>query len=125
MPRHQLPSLMEPAALSHNNNTSNGCHDIVSWFEDVSEEAGSVQTQTLYRILKQNYEVEYLRKWLGEFKIAEMDACALESLFTSAVPLSSHADFEPFIQRIADGDTGPILTQEPITTLSLRYLTFT
>nr|KYP53415.1 putative indole-3-acetic acid-amido synthetase GH3.5 [Cajanus cajan] len=48
-----------------------------------------------------------------------MDACALESLFTSVVPLASHADLDPYIQKIADGDTTPILIQQPITTLSL------
>jgi len=121
------PSSMEPPVLSFNSNdtTNNGnCttdFDIITWFEDVSKNAGSVQTQTLCKILKQNYGVEYLKTWLGSYNISEMDACALESLFTSVVPLASHADFEPYIQKIADGDTGPILTQQPITTLSLRY----
>ncbi|XP_061337596.1 indole-3-acetic acid-amido synthetase GH3.10-like [Gastrolobium bilobum] len=117
---------MEPSlSLSYNNNTStnsncNSGSDIVTWFEDVSKDAGSVQTQMLCQILKQNYGVEYLKKWLGNYNIPEMDdACALESLFTSLVPLASHADFEPYIQKIADGNTGPILTQQPITTLSL------
>jgi len=123
MPQHQ-PTLMEPV-LSYNNSTNNGNgnsdYDIISWFEDVSQNAGFVQTQLLFQILKQNYGVEYLKKWLGSYNILEMDACALESLFSSVVPLASHADFEPFIQRIADGDTAPLLTQQPITTLSLRY----
>ncbi|TKY48837.1 indole-3-acetic acid-amido synthetase GH3.5 [Spatholobus suberectus] len=119
---------MEPSVLSSNNigattTTSNdNCisdFDIITWFEDMSKNAGSVQTQTLCRILKQNCGVEYLKKWLGSYNISEMDASALESLFTSVVPLASHADFEPYIQKIADGDTGPILTQQPITTLSL------
>ena len=123
MPQHQ-PTLMEPV-LSYNNSTNNGNgnsdYDIISWFEDVSQNAGFVQTQLLFQILKQNYGVEYLKKWLGSYNILEMDACALESLFSSVVPLASHADFEPFMQRIADGDTTPLLTQQPITTLSLRY----
>lgn len=118
------------ALLSHNNNNNNNNgngnnsdhkDDIISWFEDVSQNAGSVQTQLLSQILKQNNGVEYLKKWLGNYNILEMEPCALESLFSSVVPLSSHADFEPFIQRIADGDTAPLLTQQPITTLSLRY----
>ncbi|KAL5797636.1 hypothetical protein ACOSQ2_002456 [Xanthoceras sorbifolium] len=106
-------------------NQSNGNYeyDIVEWFEEVSENAGLVQRETLRRILEMNCEVEYLKKWLGEdrrSKIQEMDACALESLYKSLVPLASHADLEPYIQRIADGDTGaPILTHQPITTLSL------
>lgn len=127
---HQQPTPMEQV-LSYNNNnsSSNGSgnntdyHDIIGWFEDVSKNAGSVQTQILSHILKQNYRVEYLEKWLGNYNITEMEPCALESLFTSVVPLASHADFEPFIQRISDGDTAPLLTQQPITTLSLRYYT--
>lgn len=96
--------------------------DIISWFEEVTEKAGQFQTETLRRILEVNYDVEYLKKWLGDsFKnIQELEGCVLESLYTSLVPLSSHADLEPFIQRIADGDTAPLLTQQPITTLSLR-----
>ncbi|KAL9322491.1 hypothetical protein ACSQ67_010544 [Phaseolus vulgaris] len=117
---------MEPPVLSCNTDAttfSNGnCisdFDIITWFEDVSKNAGFVQTQTLCNILKQNCRVEYLKKWLGSYNISDMDACELESLFTSLVPLASHADFEPYIQKIADGDTTPILTQQPMTTLSL------
>lgn len=96
-------------------------HDIIGWFEDTSEKAGLVQTETLRQILELNWGVEYLNKWLGDIKIQDMDACALESVYTSLVPLASHADLEPYIKRIADGDTAPLLTQQPITTLSLRY----
>ncbi|XP_028761584.1 indole-3-acetic acid-amido synthetase GH3.10-like [Neltuma alba] len=114
---------MEPvlsySSASYGSNNNDG-HKIIRWFEDVTEKAGSVQTQILSQILKQNHGVEYLNKWLGDYNILDMDACALESLFTSVVPLASHEDFEPFIQRIADGDTTPLLTrQPPITTLSL------
>ncbi|KAL2331729.1 hypothetical protein Fmac_019310 [Flemingia macrophylla] len=103
--------------ITNGNCTSN--FDIFSWFEDVSKNAASTQTRTLCRILKQNCGVEYLKKWLGNYNVSEMDACELESLFTSVVPLVSHSDIEPYIQKIADGDTAPILTQQPITTLSL------
>lgn len=97
-----------------------GEDDIVRWFEDMTEKAGSVQTQTLWRILELNFEVEYLKKWLGDIEIQEVDPCLLESLYTSLVPLASHADLEPYIHRIANGESGPILTKQPITTLSLR-----
>lgn len=115
---------MELPVSSFNSGSKNNTHDdcdIIRWFEDVTENAGSVQTEMLSQILKQNHGVEYLKRWLGDYNITDMDACALESLFTSVIPLASHEDFEPFIQRIADGDTSPILTQQPITTLSLRY----
>ncbi|KAF5948372.1 hypothetical protein HYC85_014329 [Camellia sinensis] len=113
---------MEPVAmpLSNKSNGGGGDYDIIRWFEDVAENAGFVQTHTLRRILELNYGVEYLKKWLGCIKnVQDMDANALESLYTSLVPIASHADLEPYIHRIADGDTSPLLTQQPITTLSL------
>lgn len=117
---------MEQPILNKNGN-GNGNYEyemIIKWFEDVSKKASSVQTQILSNILKQNHGVEYLKKWLGDYNVLEMEPCALESLFTSLVPISSHADFEPFIQRISDGDTHALLTRQPITTLSLRCFTF-
>lgn len=104
--------------IYHNNNGTE--NDVVSWFEGVAENAGWVQTQILRRILELNYGTEYLKKWLGDIEIHEVEGCALEKLYTSLVPLSTHADLEPLIQRVADGDTGPVLTQKPIATLSLR-----
>lgn len=105
---------------------NNGHEDeeIISWFEEISEHAARVQTETLQQIIQLNLGVEYLKCWLGDLKIQDMDPCTLESLYTSSVPLASHSDFEPYIQSIADGDPSPdhLLTQEPITTLSLRYL---
>lgn len=112
-------TFMETAVTNNKSNAKYG-YDIINWFENLSENAGKVQTQTLRRILELNHGVQYLQKWLGDINIQEMDACSLESIFTSMVPLASHADFEPFIQRIADGDTGPLLTQQPMATLSLR-----
>ncbi|XP_038998562.1 indole-3-acetic acid-amido synthetase GH3.10-like [Hibiscus syriacus] len=93
--------------------------DIVSWFDRVSTNAGVAQRETLRRIIELNHGVEYLKEWLGDIDAKEMDACEIESLYTSLVPLVSHADLEPYIRRIADGDISPILTQHPITTLSL------
>ncbi|XP_020214136.1 indole-3-acetic acid-amido synthetase GH3.10 isoform X1 [Cajanus cajan] len=118
MPQHQ-PTPMEPLVSYYNNGNGDSVCDIISWFEVVSQNAGHVQTQLLCQILKQNYGVEYLKKWLGNYNILEMEPCALESLFSSVVPLASHADFDPYIQRIADGETAPLLTQQPITHLSL------
>ncbi|CAN0914941.1 Indole-3-acetic acid-amido synthetase GH3.10 [Linum grandiflorum] len=113
---HQPPNNMEHSAA-----LTNGHADIVAWFEDAAENAGSVQAETLRRILKLNWGVEYLRRWFGqetEYTLDEMDASELESLFTRSVPLANHVDLEPYIQRIADGDSC-LLTRHPIPTLSL------
>ncbi|QHO56416.1 uncharacterized protein DS421_3g73520 [Arachis hypogaea] len=131
MPQRQ-ETLMEPT-MNNGNGHGHGCaivngrsrtnnctsDEVIEWFEQVSQKGGSVQKEILSQILKQNHGAEYVKKWSGYHNIQEMDSSALESLFTSVVPISSHADFEPFIQRIADGDTNPLLTQQPITTLSL------
>lgn len=98
-------------------------HDIVHWFEEISDNAAQVQTQILKRIVELNRNTEYLRNWLGTevLNIEELEPEVVESLYTSLVPLSSHSDLDPYIQRIADGDDSALLTQEPITMLSLRY----
>nr|KAJ0217652.1 hypothetical protein LSAT_V11C300117920 [Lactuca sativa] len=93
--------------------------DMIDWFEGVAKNAGKVQMEILKMILEMNHGVEYLEKWLGDIDVDKMDAEALQSIYTSMVPLASHADLEPYIQRIADGETCPLLTQQPITTLSL------
>ncbi|XP_075477980.1 indole-3-acetic acid-amido synthetase GH3.10 [Primulina tabacum] len=105
--------------MSSTGNINGWCANIIYWFDEVSERAGGVQTETLRQILVQNFEAEYLNKWLKGANIQEMDANALESLYTSVVPLVSHADLESYIQRIADGEKEPLLTQEPIKFLSL------
>lgn len=110
---------MEAAADKSNNCYYNGNDDIISWFERMAENAVAVQRQTLRRILELNHGVEYLKKWVGDNRL-EDEENALESLYASMVPLSSHGDFEPYINRIADGDKAPLLTQHPIHTLSLR-----
>ena len=96
--------------------------DIVGWFEGIAQNAGLVQSETLKRIIELNHDTEYLKKWLGNDlkKVGDLEAEVVEALYTSSVPLASHADLEPYIQRIADGDDSQLLTKEPITMLSLR-----
>nr|XP_043608133.1 indole-3-acetic acid-amido synthetase GH3.10 [Erigeron canadensis]XP_043608134.1 indole-3-acetic acid-amido synthetase GH3.10 [Erigeron canadensis]XP_043608135.1 indole-3-acetic acid-amido synthetase GH3.10 [Erigeron canadensis] len=98
---------------------SSSSDDITGWFEEVATNAEKVQMEILKRILEMNHGAEYLKKWLGDIDVENMDAHVLQSLYVSMVPLASHVDLEPYIQRIADGDTSPLLTKQPITTLSL------
>ncbi|MFS8031193.1 putative GH3 family protein [Helianthus anomalus] len=93
--------------------------DMMSWFQEVARNARNVQAETLKMILEMNHGAEYLKKWLGDMDVHNMDAEALQSVYESMVPLASHADLDPYIQRIADGETSPLLTKQPITTLSL------
>ncbi|WOL12967.1 jasmonic acid-amido synthetase JAR1 [Canna indica] len=100
--------------------TEEDVEDVVAWFEEVADNAATVQLQTLRHIVESNLGAEYLQKWLGALGgLGGMSPAALQSLYTSAVPLVSHADLEPYINRIAHGDSSPVLTQHPITMLSL------
>ncbi|CAA7409215.1 unnamed protein product [Spirodela intermedia] len=95
--------------------------DITGWFDRVAEKAGFVQAETLRRIIEINRGTEYLRRWLGEdLRLEDLELEELETVYSSLVPLASHADFEPYIQRIVDGDASPILTRDTIATISLR-----
>ncbi|KAL9243832.1 hypothetical protein vseg_017674 [Gypsophila vaccaria] len=94
---------------------------IINWFNDVSQNASLVQQETLRKVIEQNYGVEYLKRWLGDTvnKLDDVDGSRLEKMYTDSVPLVSHADVQPYIERILDGCTVPILTQQPITHISL------
>ncbi|KAK9689710.1 hypothetical protein RND81_09G076600 [Saponaria officinalis] len=96
------------------------CDQITSWFDEVSENASLVQQETLRKIIEVNYGVEYLKRWLGDMENKlDVDGSTLERMYTNCVPLVSHADIQPYIERILDGCTAPLLTQQPITHLSL------
>ncbi|KAG9134077.1 hypothetical protein Leryth_004759 [Lithospermum erythrorhizon] len=85
---------------------------VVEEFEALTRDAGKVQVETLKKILEENSGTEYLQKWglNGRSDLESFKAC---------VPIASHQDLDPYIQRIADGENAPLLTSKPITTISL------
>ncbi|KAH9317066.1 hypothetical protein KI387_018835, partial [Taxus chinensis] len=85
---------------------------LIEEFEAMTRDAERVQQETLKKIIESNSETEYMQKWGLNGRTDPQD-------FKSCVPLATHADFEPYIQRIADGDKSPLLTTQPITLLSL------
>ncbi|XP_068660002.1 jasmonoyl--L-amino acid synthetase JAR4-like [Aristolochia californica] len=81
-------------------------------FEVMTKDARRVQQETLQRILRENGNAEYLQQFgLGGRTDPES--------FKACVPLCTHTELEPYIQRIVDGDISSILTGKCITTLSL------
>ncbi|CAH9128039.1 unnamed protein product [Cuscuta epithymum] len=86
--------------------------EVIEQFEALTKDAGRVQEDTLRRILQENSGTEYLLKWglSGKTDPESFKAC---------IPIAFHNDLEPYIQRIADGDSSPILTTNPITSISL------
>ncbi|KAL0905990.1 hypothetical protein M5K25_024446 [Dendrobium thyrsiflorum] len=85
---------------------------VIEEFEALTKDAERVQRETLYRILHDNGEAEYLQN-LGLRGRTDPHS------FKSCVPLVTHKELETYIHRIADGDAYPILTGKPITSISL------
>ncbi|KAH0722197.1 hypothetical protein KY285_006340 [Solanum tuberosum] len=85
---------------------------VIEDFEVLTKNAGRIQEETLEKILEENGGTEYLKQWglNGRTDVETFKAC---------VPIVSHNDLEPYIQRIADGDLSPVLTGKPIETISL------
>jgi jasmonic acid-amino synthetase len=87
---------------------------VIEEFDEVTRNASRVQRDTLKNILEENGDAEYLQD-LGLGGRTDIES------FRACVPLVTHQDLEPYIQRIVDGDTAPILTGKPVTSISLRY----
>ncbi|XP_050280368.1 jasmonoyl--L-amino acid synthetase JAR4 [Quercus robur] len=85
---------------------------VIEEFEALTKDAERVQRETLKKILEENGSAEYLQS------IGLNGRTDIES-FRACVPLVTHQDLEPYIRRIVDGDSSPILTGKPITTISL------
>ncbi|KAJ1688122.1 hypothetical protein LUZ63_019512 [Rhynchospora breviuscula] len=85
---------------------------VIEQFEEMTKDCKRVQRETLRKILEGNADAEYLRNF-------GLEGRTDEESFKKCVPLCTHQDVEPYIQRIADGHGSTILTGEPITSLSL------
>ncbi|KAF2315231.1 hypothetical protein GH714_038515 [Hevea brasiliensis] len=87
---------------------------VIEEFEAITKDAERVQIETLKKILEENGCAEYLQN-LG------LNGRTDPESFRDYVPIVTHKELEPYIQRIADGDSSSVLTRKPITTISLRY----
>ncbi|XP_076954538.1 jasmonoyl--L-amino acid synthetase JAR6-like [Bidens hawaiensis] len=85
---------------------------VIEEFESLTKDAKRVQMETLKKILIENGEAEYLKKW-------NLDGKFDPETYSSCVPVVTHKDLEPYIQKIADGASYPVLTGKPITTITL------
>lgn len=72
-------------------------------FEELSKNAHQIQEQVLGEILMKNAGTEYLRQFLhGQ---------ADKQLFRNDVPIVTYEDIEPYISRIANGETSDFFLQ--------------
>ncbi|XP_024539134.1 probable indole-3-acetic acid-amido synthetase GH3.1 [Selaginella moellendorffii] len=74
--------------------------------ESKTKDAAAVQANLLSQMMELNGETEYLRRYGGRF----------DSLL-----IIEYHDVADDIQRIANGDTSPILTAEPVVRFFTRY----
>ncbi|XP_021287734.1 indole-3-acetic acid-amido synthetase GH3.17-like [Herrania umbratica] len=75
--------------------------------EKLTTDAYQIQEQVLEEILNRNAGTEYLRGFLN----GQCD----KQLFKKNVPIVTYDDIEPYIHRIANGESSDILLAEPVT----------
>ncbi|KAB2074411.1 hypothetical protein ES319_A07G151700v1 [Gossypium barbadense] len=85
---------------------------VIEEIETMTKDAENVQRETLKKILEENGSAEYLQN-LG------LNGRTDPQSFKACVPVVTHQDLEPYIQRIVDGASSLVLTGKPITTISL------
>jgi len=87
--------------------------EVMEDLDRMTQNVREVQLETLLKILERNGNVEYLQR-------QGLNQRTDETSFKACVPVSSLADIQDDIDRIADGDTAPILCADPITSFSVR-----
>ncbi|KAI3974873.1 hypothetical protein MKX01_004984 [Papaver californicum] len=87
-------------------------NNVIEEFDALTKDVGRVQNETLRRILEDNSKAEYLRH-------CGLDGRTDPESYKNCVPLVNHKDLDSYIQKIADGNAGPVLTGKPITAISL------
>ena len=90
---------------------------VIDDFDEMTRNADQVQKQTLKEILHKNKSAIYLRN----FGINGDTTTDPEEDFKALVPLVTDSELEPYIKRMVDGDTSPILTGHPVPAISLRF----
>ncbi|KAF5746025.1 putative Indole-3-acetic acid-amido synthetase GH3.6 [Tripterygium wilfordii] len=78
------------------------------FIEDVTSNADEVQKGVLLNILSRNANVEYLKQQGLNSDVIDVDT------FKKLIPVVTYEDLKPYIDRIANGDTSPILCSQPV-----------
>ncbi|WRX15987.1 GH3 family - like 8 [Theobroma cacao] len=79
----------------------------LKFIEDVTRDADEVQKRVLSEILSRSANAEYLQR-------NGLHGCTDRETFKKVIPVVSYEDLKPDIERIANGDTSPILCSQPI-----------
>ncbi|KAM7275198.1 hypothetical protein ACFE04_017064 [Oxalis oulophora] len=93
--------------MNNNNNNNNNNNKALDFIEDVTSNADEVQKRVLAEILSRSANVEYLERY-------ELNGCLDRETYKKVIPVVTYEDIKQDINRIANGDTSPILTTTPI-----------
>lgn len=85
----------------------------LQYIEDVTSNADEVQTRVLAEILSRSASVEYLQRH-------GLNGHTDKETFKKVMPIVKYEDLKPDIDRIANGDTSPILCSVPISEFLTR-----
>jgi len=102
--------LLEPSSSVDEKSLNNA----LEFIEEMTKNTNSVQERVLAEILAQNAETEYLKRF-------GLNGATDRETFKSKVPVITYEDLLPDIQRIAKGDTSPILCAHPISEFLTRF----
>ncbi|MCO5576795.1 hypothetical protein L7F22_030615 [Adiantum nelumboides] len=84
-----------------------GDREALDLLESLTRNADLVQAETLSAILRRNAHTEYLGRYGLEGRTDGQS-------FKALLPMVTYEDLQPDIQRIANGDTSPILSAFPV-----------
>ncbi|XP_049387873.1 indole-3-acetic acid-amido synthetase GH3.6-like, partial [Solanum stenotomum] len=79
----------------------------LEFIEEVTTNVDEVQKRVLHEILTRNANVEYLQRH-------NLNGHTDRETFKKFVPVITYEDIQPDINRIANGDTSPILCSQPV-----------
>ena len=85
----------------------------LEFIEDVTSNADEVQKRVLAEILSRNAHVEYLNRY-------GLNGRTDRETFKKVAPVITYEDIQPDIDRIAKGQTSPILCSKPISEFLTR-----
>lgn len=85
----------------------------IQFIENVTSHADEVQERVLTEILSRSANVEYLKRH-------GLNGHVDRETFKQTMPVVVYEDLKPDIDRIANGDTSPILCSQPISEFLTR-----
>lgn len=106
MPEAQRDSTTDHDLLDKNKRT-------LEFIEDITAKADEIQKHALAEILSSNANVEYLQRH-------GLNGRTDPETFKKLIPVVTYEDIKPEINRIANGDTSPILTSNTVTEILIR-----